>query len=349
MSCTQIALNRVGIEVDNYYASEIDKYAIEVTKDNYPNTVCIGSVIELTDEYLESLDIDILVGGSPCQGFSLSGKLHGSSTKCGKEVTTLNQYLTLKDMGFEFDGQSYLFWEYVRVMHIVKPKYFLLENVRITKKWLPMFNEAMDIDAIEINSSLVSAQNRRRYYWTNIQGVEQPIDKGLVVKDILETTVSEKFALSDKAIEYMDRERNGKPRWEYHRNDINNKSSTIVAVQYKGVPYGVIGIPNGTLNKEGKSYALTASQGNCVAWNSIERRQRSMVSIAETDEIDPNIVDGVRYRKFTPVECERLQTVPDNYTSCVSNSQRYKMLGNGMTVDVIAHIFKGLKGSKWNT
>jgi len=344
MSGARLALEKADIKVDKYFASEVDKYAMKVSSSNYPDIVQIGSVVELSREELLALgDIDLLIGGSPCQGFSTAGKQKGSSTSEGVDVTSLSQYLELKELGFEFDGQSYLFWEYVRVWKIVKPKYFFLENVRVNKKWLPMFNEAMGVEPVEINSALLSAQNRVRYYWTNIPNVTQPDDNGIILKDILEEVVLDKFALSDSAINYMDRERNGKPRWEYHRNDINNKSSTIVAVSYKGVPYGVIGIPNDSLTKDGKAYALTASYGGAVAWNSIKRRQRSMVSDKETNEVAPNNVDGVRYRKLTPVECERLQTVPDNYTSCVSNSQRYKMIGNGFTIDVVAHILKRMK------
>lgn len=343
LSGGHLALDKAGIEVDNYYASEVDKYAIQVTQHNYPETIQLGSVVDLDDEELRALDIDILIGGSPCQGFSLAGKMKGSSTSCGKDVVTLEQYMTLKEMGFQFDGQSYLFWEYVRIWKAIKPKYFLLENVRITNKWIPMFNEAMGVEPVLINSALVSAQNRNRYYWTNIPDMRQPQDTGKILRDVLEDVVDEKFALSESAIAYMDRERNGKPRWEYHRNDINNKSSTVVAVQYKGVPYGVIGIPNETLTKDHKAYTLTSSQGNCVAWNSIERRQRSMVSVRESNEIEPNTYNKVKYRKLTPVECERLQTIPDGYTDVVSNSQRYKMIGNGFTIDVVAHIFSGLK------
>ena len=128
----------------------------------------------------------ILIGGSPCQGFSFAGKQKGSVTKCNIKITALEQYLNLKDEGFEFDGQSYLFWEYVRLREEIQPEYFLLENVKMTKKWESMFNEAMGTEPIEINSALLSAQNRKRLYWTNIPGVTQPEDKGILLKDILE-------------------------------------------------------------------------------------------------------------------------------------------------------------------
>ena len=340
MSCGQIALNELGIEVTNYYASEIDKYAIQVAKKNYPNTKHIGSVIDLTREQLLALgEIDLLIGGSPCQGFSFAGKQKGSSTKCGVDITSLSQYLELKELGFEFDGQSYLFWEYVRVWKIVKPKNFLLENVRITKKWQRMFDEAMGVEPVVINSALMSAQNRVRYYWTNIEGVEQPKDNKLVVRDILEDAVDDNFYLSQKAIDYMGRLRNDKTRWEFHKNPLDGKAACVVAVQYKGVPYGVLRLDKceqvAYLEMKGNDQIrrVYSAQGKSSTLNTMQGGHRHPKVFDHSKEVA---------RRLTPLECERLQTVPDNYTDCVSNSQRYKMLGNGWTVDVIAHIFRGL-------
>jgi site-specific DNA-cytosine methylase len=190
------------------------------------------------------------------------------------------------------DGKSKLFWEFVRVLKETNPTYFLLENVRMKKEWENIITEQLGVKPILINSRLVSAQNRPRLYWTNIPNIEQPLDRGLLLKDILQETWDDKFNLSEKACDYMSRLRNGKPRWEYHTNPLNGKSACLTANMYKGVPYGVI--------KE-------------------------------------------QLRRLTPVECERLQTVPDNYTAGVSDTQRFKMLGNGWTIDVIAHILMNMK------
>jgi len=187
LSGGRIALKRAKINVKTYYSSEIDKYAIQIANKNYPqdSKYRLGDVTKLSKKQLKKLNIDLLIGGSPCQGFSMIGKLQGSSTKNGIEVTTLKQYKKLKKQGFEFDGQSYLFWEFIRILHIVKPKYFMLENVRVTKKWLPMFNTALGCEPIFINSNLVSAQNRPRFYWTNIPMKKMPKNKGILLKDIL--------------------------------------------------------------------------------------------------------------------------------------------------------------------
>ena len=266
MSCGQLALDTLGIKVNNYFASEIDPYAMQIAKKNYPNTKHIGSVLDVRGSDLPR--IDLLIGGSPCQSFSNAGD------------------------GSGLDGKSKLFWEFVRVLKETKPTYFLLENVKMKKEWEKIITDTLGVEPIAINSRLLTAQNRPRLYWTNIPNVVQPIDRGIVLKDILEDQVDEKFYLSDKAIDYMSRLRNGKPRWEYHTNPLNGKSACLTANMYKGVPYGVI--------KELK-------------------------------------------RRLTPVECERLQSVPDNYTEGVSNTQRFKMLGNGWTIDVIAHILNEMR------
>ena len=210
MSCGQQALERAGIKVDKYFASEIDKYALQVTMANYPNTIQLGSVVNVEGGGLPK--IDILIGGSPCQSFSFAGKRKGMSTKDEQEILTLEHYLQLKSEGFEFEGQSYLFWEYMRLLNEVKPTYFLLENVMMGEKWEKILSKAIGVKPIMINSALLSAQNRQRLYWTNIglepQGlfgdldstIEQPKDKGILLKDILEKNVIDKYYLSEKMI-----------------------------------------------------------------------------------------------------------------------------------------------------
>jgi site-specific DNA-cytosine methylase len=196
MSCGQLALNRLGIKYDNYYASEIEKHAISVTMANFPNTIQLGDVRNVKASDLPK--IDLMIGGSPCQSFSFAGKMKGMSTKDEKEILTLEHYLELKSQEYEFEGQSYLFWEYMRLLNELKPKYFFLENVVMVEKWERILTRAIGVSPIKINSNLVSAQNRERLYWTNIgqapQGlfgdmantIPQPKDKKILLKDILQ-------------------------------------------------------------------------------------------------------------------------------------------------------------------
>lgn len=325
MSCGQIALERAGVKVDNYFASEVDKYAIEVTQKNYPNTIQLGSVIDLKIEDLPK--IDLLIGGSPCQGFSFAGKMKGASTKCKKEITTLKQYLKLKKDGFEFDGQSYLFWEYIRILENIKIKnrnvLFLLENVHMANKWHDMINKAIGVKSIKINSNLVSAQNRERLYWTNIKDIEILSDKNILLKDIVQDKVEDKYFLSDKAIVYI----TDAIRLKKKRTAINGSKAICLMSQYNQSK-------NGT-------FLCVDSNGRIDDKKTGTLPQRYYKGVEKFGS-SPFLYDG-RFRKFTPIECERLQTVDDNYTKNVSDTQRYKMLGNGWTVDVIAHIFKGLK------
>lgn len=312
MSCAQIALNKLGVKNYTYYASELDKYAIQVTQHNYPNTIQIGDVTKVQAKDLPQ--IDLLVGGSPCQGFSFAGK----------------------QLNFE-DERSKLFFEYVRLLKELKPKYFLLENVRMKQEYQDVISEHLGVKPIAINSSLLSAQNRYRLYWTNIPGVEQPEDKGIVLSSVLEGVVDEKYYLSQKAIDYMGRLRNGKERWEYHKNPLDGKAACLTANMYKGVPYGVI--------KGCHQVATLDMKGTDSIKRVYDEIGKSPTLTTMTGgNRQPKVFDYPvdKARKLTPLECERLQTVPDNYSSVVSNSQRYKMLGNGFTVDVIAHILKNI-------
>jgi len=265
--------------------------------------------------------IDLLIGGSPCQSFSVAGD------------------------GTGFDGSSALFFEYVRLLKELKPKYFLLENVRMKKEWQDIITEAVGVKPIMINSGKLSAQNRPRLYWTNIPNVSQPNDLGLCLSDILldNSEVEEKFFLSDKAINYMDGIRDvkrGKSRWEHHNNPLKGKSACLTANMYKGVPYGVVQFDkcNQIANVDIKGHdQIKRVYG--------EDAKSPTISACTGGNHQPKVLDKERQiaRKLTPLECERLQTVPDNYTEGVSNTQRYKMIGNGWTVDVISHIFNNLK------
>lgn len=300
MSCGQIALNKLNIKYDNYFASEIDKYAIQITKKNYPKTIHLGDVTQVSAKDLPK--IDLLIGGSPCQGFSFAGK----------------------QLAFN-DPRSKLFFEFVRLLKELKPKYFLLENVRMKKEYLDIISEYLEVEPIKINSSSVSAQNRVRYYWTNIPNIEQPKEKGIVLKDILQSDHEEKTVKHTK-------------RNQRHYRSFEDKSLCLTATAYKGagnngmtlvpIQVGMATDINGhdilkrIYSPNGKSPTLNACTGG-------NREPK----IAENNTL---------YRKLTPIECERLQTVPEKYTEGVSNTQRYKMLGNGWTVDVITHIFKNI-------
>ena len=304
MSCGQIALNRVGIEYDNYFASEIDKHAIKVTQYNYPNTIQLGDVTKVFAKDLPN--IDLLIGGSPCQGFSFAGK------------------------GLNFDDpRSKLFFEFVRLKNETQPKYWLLENVKMKHEHQNIISEILGIKPILINSELVSAQSRERLYWTNIPINGMPIDKGILLKDIIEI---------------------GEP--------IKDKSQTILATLYKENAKSMIKRNKAVLlvkmsseNPRIKELSIT-DRG--IRPHRNDKRKSGISEIGTIHYLDTKsytitanhapkvLTEIIGWRKLSPVECERLQTVPDNYTDCVSDTQRYKMLGNGWTVDVIAHIFGSL-------
>lgn len=302
ISCGMIALERTGIEVDKYYASEIDKYAIQVSQNNYPNITRLGDIRNINTSRLK--DIDLLIGGSPCQNMSFAGRQQGMVTKENVEITTLEKYLEYKNKGFEFEGQSYLFWEYVRILNEIKPKYFLLENVNMSKKWEKVITQTLSVEPISINSNLVSAQNRPRLYWTNIPNVTQPRDKCLLLRDILDDTYTEKEILSQKIQDRFQR--------------IENSSYAIGTTRPE---FRTIGQRDYVFGDNNKMGCLTA-----------------------TDYKQPKQVyhNGV-LRKISPIEAERLQTLPDRYTDGLSHTKRFQVIGNGWTVDIIAHIFKGLK------
>ena len=447
MSCGRIALERLGIQVDNYYASEIDKYAIQVSQANYPDIIQVGDVTELDTSTLPK--IDLIMGGSPCQGFSFAGK----------------------QLAFD-DPRSALFFEFVRCVEELKPKYFLLENVRMKKEYLDVISEYMGVEPIMINSALVSAQNRVRFYWTNIPGIEQPEQRGIVLRDILETETDErpvkdtkrnqrhyknedekslcmtatmykgagnnsmtlvpnKQYISKQSVEKYVEDVNAEFNDPYNKKTVKGDKSTtlrtnssngnmwvndkaikdsLVVNSYREVrtdeakamrkkvrqktgkdhtPFrakklvpredGKVGtlttsLTNDhkisitydsiTVDKQKKQLTIkeatkkgytTIEDGDCFDMtfpNSKTRRGRNMkdksncLTAANYDYMRYEHSDEdkeVYWRKLTPVECERLQTVPDNYTNHVSNTQRYKMLGNGWTIEVITHILKNME------
>lgn len=334
MSCGQIALNRIGIEPVKYYAAELDKYAIKVTLANYPNTIQLGDVTNWREWDINWSSIDLLIGGSPCQGFSFAGK----------------------QLAFD-DPRSKLFFVYVDILNHIKnvnPNIkFMLENVKMKKEYLAVISEQLGVEPVFINSALVSAQNRQRYYWCNWD-VEQPEDKGIVLADILESEPENATFMSDRF-----KERNA----HILRDDLSGKAKSLSAMEYvKNGRQGdyIIQKPRG--NNSGGLRALDGKTPSITS-NSWEHNNHVILGAARRgrgDEIRKDrksnalLSDGHQsrwlakygemYRKLTPIECERLQTVPDNYTNHVSNTQRYKMLGNGWTVDVIAHIFsQGLR------
>lgn len=303
ISCGRVALERAGIKVDKYYASEICEYSIKITKKNYPSTIEIGDVREVTKEKIDS-KIDLLIGGSPCQNFSFAGKMNGASTKDKVKIVTLEQYLVLREQGFEFDGYSYLFWEYVRLLKEIKPKYFLLENVKMAKEWEQVITNALGIAPIEINSALVSAQDRKRLYWTNIPGIEQPKDKNIYIDDILQYDIEHKIL--------------PKSRLDYTNYDVTKVDKSI--------------------------HKNTATQiGNSKRFGNAVRSNGKAFTLRR---VNPNGIIDKNYniRYYTPIEAERLQTLPDNYTLVdgIKNHERYEAVGNGWTVDVIAHILSYL-------
>lgn len=266
MSCGQLALQKAGIKYDYYFASEICKHAKTVTYANFPNAVQLGDVNDIYAKILPK--IDLILAGCPCQSFSLAGR----------------------QLGFE-DPRGNLFLEFARLLKECKPRYFLMENTLMSADNERRISETLGVEAVRINSSLLSAQNRDRLYWTNIP-FGPIVDKGLILRDILlpeGDSRLENCFLSKKGLAYVDRLKGNQPRWKSYPNPLDGKAGCLTAVMSKGVPYGVI-------------------------------RELG--------------------RFLHPIECERLQTIPDDFSASVAKTNRYKMLGNGWTVDVIAHILK---------
>ena len=306
ISCGQVALERANIPVEVYYASEIDKYAIQITQKNYPNTIQLGDINDI--DFTQFIGkIDLIMGGSPGQDLSIAGKRKG------------------------LEGErSGLFYKFVEAVNTIKPKYFLLENnYGMPPEAYEEISRLMGCYPILINSALVSAQTRKRYYWTNIGqmqynlfgfptvAIPQPENKGILLKDVLESG----YAPDDKSRCIQSSIGRTTEREYFKKNQ-----GQLVA---EPLQIGHISNTNAQANRvysvQNKSVTLKANGGG---------------GGAKTGLYKIDLPDGeYLIRKLTPLECERLQTLPDNYTEGVSNTQRYKAIGNGWTVDVIAHIF----------
>lgn len=299
MSCLQLALKKAKIGYSNYYSSEIDKYSIKVAQDNFSNTIQIGNIQNVTAMALPS--IGLLAGGSPCQGFSRSGK----------------------QLRFE-DERSKLFFEFLRLKNELKPKYFLLENVKMRQEDEDIISSYLGVKPFKINSSLVSAQNRERLYWTNIIDIENfkmPDDKYIFLKDIVDYEV-------DKFINVKD--------YSFFPADSHNSKNGLIFLG--GLAKG----NKGFWNNDGKflqrsfkqGYRVYSIEGKSVTLNASGGGLGGKTGLYE--------ING-KIRQLTVSECEQLQNIPIGYTKSVSQSQAKKMLGNGWTVDVITHILNYLK------
>jgi site-specific DNA-cytosine methylase len=255
ISCGRVALERAGIKVDKYYASEIKEDAIKVSQDNWKDIIQVGDITKLKGKDFK--DIDLIIGGSPCQSFSIAGNREG------------------------FVGKSGLFYEFVKLLKEIKPKYFLLENVKMKKEWQDIISKELGVEPININSKVVSAQLRNRFYWTNIPNVIQPEDKGILLQSILENG-------------YTDR---------------------------------------------GKARAILESESRPLVSKEKMYRRYKQTGFTTIVYLDKNLnKENIRY--FTQTELEKLQTLPVGYTKCLTRNKAAGVIGDGWTVDVIAHILR---------
>ena len=383
ISCGYQTLKNLGIHVKNYYASEVDKNAIKVAKNNHPNIIHLGDIRDW-----ESWDIeapDIIIGGSSCQDLSIAGKQRGVISD------TLDEYLKLKKENYEFEGQSFLFWEYLAILKHFKPKHFLLENVKMKKVFQETMSNALksvrdDVKLYAINSEDFSAQSRKRLYWTDLN-VDMDYEKCLdTVEDILETEVDDKYFIEPKReviilnnevkrkkIGYVGMDSQGYGIYKIHDKSITvcansggiGRNTGLYAVPHKR-KLGYIGCDsqaNRIYNIDNKSVTICGEAGGlgaktglyampCLTVNRLTKRQngrrfkppKSKFYTLTAQDQHGVLIDN-HIRKLTPVECERLQTLPDFYTEGekISDNMRLRMLGNGWTVKVIEHILKNIK------
>lgn len=358
ISCARVALERAGIPIEAYYASEIDKYAIQISQKNYPDIKQVGSVVGL--EWGAEV-MDLLIGGSPCQDLSIAKK-------------------DRKGLDGERSG---LFWEYVRILKEVKPKYFILENVNsMPKEAKELITKTLGVEPIMINASLVSAQNRKRLFWTNIPNVIQPEDRGILLKDILENGDSDRlksycidanYAKGASWKQYIEKGR----RQLIRVGSLNSGGQGDRIYSPDGKSVGLSALGGGRGAKTGlyaisKPIILGEESLQVLREGRTELGKKSRKEIRQKTGKDSTlrskghkayfgregskancittglgaegmIVKDFQIRKLTPIECERLQGLPDNYTEGVSNTQRYKACGNAFNVDVVAHILSFIK------
>jgi DNA-cytosine methyltransferase len=336
MSCGRIALERCGLIVDKYFASEIDKYASIVSSDNWSDIIRLGDVTKI--DYSKLPSVDLLIAGSPCQGFSFAGK----------------------QLNFN-DARSSLFFEFVKALKITKPKYFLLENVKMKKEYQDIISELLGVYPIEINSSLVSAQNRKRLYWTNIPEVNQPKDKKIYLKDIIDDGITDRHKDLCLDANYF-KGGNLKQYFEKHRRQLVFSKDELYHVgdadlkgneSIKRVYHPEDRCPTLTTMGGGHREPKILTGNFCVKEKSqtilatiYKENPKSMIKRKKMGLLVGNDTNYLKWRKLTVLECKRLQTVPDDYKMNVSNTQAYKMLGNGWTVDVIVHILSFINKSQ---
>ena len=320
IACGRVALERAGIPVQEYHAFEVDKYAIQIAQKNYSDIVQHGDVFD--GNFSKFKDFDLLLGGSPCTYWSIAKK--------GREITP--------------DGiGGRLFMQYVRALRESGCKYFLYENnYSIHKDIKAYISKQLGVEPIMINSALVSAQNRKRCYWTNIPNVTQPEDKGILLKDVLENGIEinplPQGYVTGIAKQVLGRKANADGTYtRVFEANKEQKANCFTRTMSRNLVAQPIRI--GQIGKGGQAEQIYSVRGKSVSLKANGGGGGAQTGIYKIDLPDGDYI----IRKLTPVEAERLQTLPDNYTEGISNTQRYKCIGNGWTVDVISHILGGIK------